>query len=521
MELYSSDYSEDYWGWDETLLPEPGFGFLPPAVILNLNTMAEEMIKEDTENMTDLDRSNFSASLLAEYKCNILSEIWRDYYPHLAAEPTVCAPEWDDASCVPPSPAGSTAVWPCMQIFPNNLFDTRNASRECLEGGEWANLSDYSQCQVNTGDLKLGNQISSSAYLIGYTISFFALSISLIIYLWFKEMRCLRHKIHMGLFFTLLMTDILWIIIAFLQTLLVGDNYEVVLNILCVTQVLLRYFHLTTFYWMFLEGLYLFLQVQIPLSLATVRYIHFTIIGWILPLLNITLWLILRMKEDHASDHSSLYKNMDAKVLKVLNACPLLNDSVIDTYYYMLPVFILMVINTFFLFWIMFIVIVKLRSRSAMDHDKRHWKAAKALVVIIPLLGFTYILTLVGPSKTETPTAYLIYEGVRAILLSIQGGVITLPYCFLNSEVHNVIHSHWNRWKMVQSVGRRPTMTSVLHSNSIFSQLEGNNAKMKIVTTKVDSLFLSVPMSSSKGSCSSSKSASFSDITSTKDFSTI
>ena len=56
MELYSSDYSEDYWGWDETLLPEPGFGFLPPAVILNLNTMAEEMIKEDTENMTDLDR---------------------------------------------------------------------------------------------------------------------------------------------------------------------------------------------------------------------------------------------------------------------------------------------------------------------------------------------------------------------------------------------------------------------------------------------------------------------------------
>ena len=74
---------------------------------------------------------------------------------------------------------------------------------------------------------------------------------------------------------------------------------------LIIEQVVLRYFHLTTFFWMFLEGwflqsfnsninniisinsnylsnlgLYLFLQVQLPLSLATVKHLHFLVIGW-------------------------------------------------------------------------------------------------------------------------------------------------------------------------------------------------------------------------------------------------
>ena len=41
------------------------------------------------------------------------------------------------------------------------------------------------------------------------------------------------------------------------------------------------------------------------------------------------------------------------------------------------------VINTFFLVWIMVIVLSKLRSRTALDHDRRHYKAAKALVKYI------------------------------------------------------------------------------------------------------------------------------------------
>ena len=41
------------------------------------------------------------------------------------------------------------------------------------------------------------------------------------------------------------------------------------------------------------------------------------------------------------------------------------------------------------------------------------------------------------------------------ILLKImpthQGFVISLPYCFLNSEVQGVVKNHWSRWRMVRT----------------------------------------------------------------------
>jgi hypothetical protein len=49
----------------------------------------------------------------------------------------------------------------------------------------------------------------------------------------------------------------------------------------------------------------------------------------------------------------------------------------------------------------------------------QNWKAAKALLVIIPLLGITYIITIAGPTDKES-IAYHIFQHVRAILLSIQ-----------------------------------------------------------------------------------------------------
>ena len=98
-------------------------------------------------------------------------------------------------------------------------------------------------------------------------------------------------------------------------------------------------------------------------------------------------------------------------------------------------------------------VVSKLRAHTALDYDRRHYKAAKALVVIIPLLGFTYLLTLVGPSEEESPVGFLVFNTFRAALLSSQGAIITLPYCFLNTEVKAALKLHWDRWWMVRTVG--------------------------------------------------------------------
>ena len=34
----------------------------------------------------------------------------------------VCPPKWDNASCIPPTLAGETAVFPCMAVFNGETY---------------------------------------------------------------------------------------------------------------------------------------------------------------------------------------------------------------------------------------------------------------------------------------------------------------------------------------------------------------------------------------------------------------
>ena len=56
----------------------------------------------------------------------------------------------------------------------------------------------------------------------------------------------------------------------------------------------------------------------------------------------------------------------------------------------------------------------------------------------MPLLGFGHILTLVvqpAVASIGVPIAEQISDAVEAVITSGQGLMISLPYCFLNSEV--------------------------------------------------------------------------------------
>ena len=62
------------------------------------------------------------------------------------------------------------------------------------------------------------------------------------------------------------------------------------------------------------------------------------------------------------------------------------------------------------------VLITKLRSATSVE-TQQYRKASKALLVLIPLLGITYILMIAGPSEGVSATIYL---HMRAILLSTQ-----------------------------------------------------------------------------------------------------
>ena len=81
-------------------------------------------------------------------------------------------------------------------------------------------------------------------------------------------MRCLRHKVHMGLFCTFGLSALNWILTLSCVDLV----HPTLTNPLHCTFFTLTYiFHLTSFYWMFLEGFYLFLQVGTLLYLLSAQ----------------------------------------------------------------------------------------------------------------------------------------------------------------------------------------------------------------------------------------------------------
>ena len=112
---------------------------------------------------------------------------------------------------------------------------------------------------------------------------------------------------------------------------------------------------------------------------------------------------------------------------------------------------------------------------------RRHWKAAKALIFVMPLLGFGHILSLVVSPAVEglnLPAVLAVYDAVEAVILSSQGLVISLPYCFLNSEVQGVVRSRWRRWRMVRTVGRSAsTSTTYAIVNKPNTQVQEQHSK--------------------------------------------
>jgi len=100
----------------------------------------------------------------------------------------------------------------------------------------------------------------------------------------------------------------------------------------------------------------------------------------------------------------------------------------------------------------------------------------QALIIIVPLFGITYLITIVGP-KQPTNTLATLFILTRNVLLSFQGFFITLPYCFLNSEVCTMIKSHFDRWRDRSNIGYGPA--SARNSIAMQGMFNVNDARKR------------------------------------------
>ncbi|XP_046390386.1 diuretic hormone receptor-like isoform X2 [Ischnura elegans] len=390
-----------------------------------------------------------------ELDCMILFEVepyptllWRETLEGVQGEDSVfCNRSWDRLLCWPTTPASTLAVLPCFEELNGIKYDTtQNATRFCHANGTWAAYTDYTDCQeMAQGSVPIyggGVELATTLYLSGYAISLAALAAAISIFIYFKDLRCLRNTIHTNLMSTYMLADFMWIMTFALQISAHSNTTSCVILL-----VLLHYFHLTNFFWMFVEGLYLYMLVVETFTVENIKLRVYVIIGWGVPMVVVATWVMAKsFAPVPDSQVSSVYSTADS----LMPHCPWMSPHSFD-WIHQAPVIGLLCVNAVFLVMIMWVLITKLRSANNAE-TQQYRKATKALLVLIPLLGITYILVIAGPTHGLSAR---VYASIRALLLSTQGFTVALFYCFLNTEVQNTMRHHVERWKTARSVGSR------------------------------------------------------------------
>ncbi|XP_071644590.1 diuretic hormone receptor isoform X2 [Temnothorax longispinosus] len=378
-----------------------------------------------------------------------------------------CEVSWDTILCWPRTVSGTLATIPCFDELNGIPYDNthlandtssgepcgervslilhfiQNASRWCWPNGTWDTYSNYSMCRdVRLSTIELGVEITTALYFIGYSLSLFTLIMAVCIFIYYKELRCLRNNIHTNLMFTYILADLTWILTTVMQVSMQTDIPTCV-----ILFSLLHYFHLTNFFWMFVEGLYLYLLVVKTFTGDNIKLKLCLVIGWGVPVLVIAMWGIAKSLDQKVMSHVMNQANQEVALWR---HCPWMIPHPYD-WFYQASAIIVIAVNMVFLFMIMRVLITKLWSSNNVE-TQQYRKASKALLVLIPLLGVTYVLVIAGPTEGQVANAF---SYARAILLSSQGFFVALFYCFLNTEVQNTVRHYFARWSTTRNLGTR------------------------------------------------------------------
>uniref|UniRef100_A0A8C8RTA6 Corticotropin-releasing factor receptor 1 n=1 Tax=Pelusios castaneus TaxID=367368 RepID=A0A8C8RTA6_9SAUR len=316
-------------------------------------------------------------------------------------------------TCWPRSAVGQLVARPCPEYFYGVRYNTtNNGYRECLINGSWAARVNYSQCQEILNEekkSKLHYHIAIIINYLGHCVSLGALLLAFVLFMRLRSIRCLRNIIHWNLITAFILRNATWFVVQLTMNPDVHESNVVWCRLVTAAY---NYFHVTNFFWMFGEGCYLHTAIVLTYSTDKLRKWMFICIGC---------WLAARA-------------------------------GVYTDYIYQGPMILVLLINFIFLFNIVRILMTKLRA-STTSETIQYRKAVKATLVLLPLLGITYMLFFVNPGEDEISRIVFIY--FNSFLESFQGFFVSVFYCFLNSEVRSAVRKRWHRWQDKHSIRAR------------------------------------------------------------------
>ncbi|XP_053324268.1 pituitary adenylate cyclase-activating polypeptide type I receptor isoform X3 [Spea bombifrons] len=424
------------------------------------------------------------------------SEMWNDTEPG-------CPGMWDNITCWMPAVVGKVAYIRCPELFSmidseddvdltdreshidleslDNLEELQEEgiiSRNCTENG-WSepfpHYSDACGFDVNeTGPDQDTYFLSVKAlYTVGYSTSLVALTTAMVILCRFRKLHCTRNFIHMNLFVSFILRAISVFIKDEVLYAEQDGNPCHVSTVECkAVMVFFHYCVMSNYFWLFIEGLYLF-TLLVETFFPERRYFYwYTIIGWGTPLICVTIWAVLRL---HFDDLGCWDTNNKTALWWVIKG----------------PVIGSIMINFVLFVGIIIILVQKLQSPDIGGNESSiYLRLARSTLLLIPLFGIHYTVFAFSPENVSKRERLVFELGLG----SFQGFVVAILYCFLNGEVQSEIKRKWRSWKVnryfaVDFKHRHPSLASSgVNGGTQLSILSKSSSQIRMSSINAENL---------------------------------
>uniref|UniRef100_A0A6Q2X0H4 Vasoactive intestinal peptide receptor 1a n=1 Tax=Esox lucius TaxID=8010 RepID=A0A6Q2X0H4_ESOLU len=351
-----------------------------------------------------------------------------------------CTGMWDKVVCWPSARIGQVVTIPCPDYF-SEVNNNNNIGISVCINVQYINVCDNFFRAVKAG------------YTIGHSISIFSLTIAIFILCTFRKLHCTRNYIHIHFFVAFILKGIA----VFIKDVVLYEAEESECTpetVGCKAVVIFFQFgSMASYFWLLVEGLYLHALLAISFFSERKYFWWYILIGWGLPTIFITVWVITKAYLGHPG------------------CWEMINDP--PWWIIRGPILVTILVNFILFICIIRILHQKINCRNIGRKEKHQYsRLTKSTLLLIPLFGINYIIFAFIPEEVNTQVR-MVFD---LILGSFQGFGVAVLYCFLNGEVQGEVKRKWGRWHMQRFLGKGDTKYQ--HPQSLASN--GNNYSTQI-----------------------------------------
>ncbi|XP_036086349.1 pituitary adenylate cyclase-activating polypeptide type I receptor isoform X4 [Rousettus aegyptiacus] len=434
-----------------------------------------------------------------------------------------CPGMWDNITCWKPAHVGEIVLVSCPELFqilnPDqgepgfmhsnslDLSDMRVVSRNCTEDGwsepfpHYFDACGFDDYESETGDQNFYYLSVKSLYTVGYSTSLVTLTTAMVILCRFRKLHCTRNFIHMNLFASFMLRAIAVFIKDWILYAEQSSDHCFISTVECkATMVFFHYCVVSNYFWLFVEGLYLFTLLVETFFPERRYFCWYILIGWGTPTVCVFVWAMLRLYFDNTG-------------------CWDMNDNTALWWVIKGPVVGSIMVNFGLFVGIIIILVQKLQSpdtggnessvylanlspgvpKKAREdplpvpsdqHSLPFLRLARSTLLLIPLFGIHYTVFAFSPENVSKRERLVFELGLG----SFQGFVVAVLYCFLNGEVQAEIKRKWRSWKVnryfaVDFKHRHPSLASSgVNGGTQLSILSKSSSQIRMSGLPADNL---------------------------------